>query len=799
MNRDPQTANNFEHQIKRKSWKRAGMIALCTLLVLVCALGGTVYAVLHRGLPQTTGSLPLPGLTVPATVTRDAEGIPHIVAQNQHDAYMAQGYVHAQDRLFQMDLSRRQASGRLAEVFGEMAVDTDKMFRTLGLRRAAERSVSAYSADAMASLSAYADGVNAYIQQNKGKLSFEFLLNGYTPEPWTPTDTITIAKYMAHDLGGHWESQAFRQYLLDHFPEAEALELFPEGIDPINSPLIIPDAPGAQVADVFLSATVSKPDEWNGSNDWVISGSKTESGQPILCDDPHLGIASPSIWYQNHLQIDGFNMSGVIFAGAPGIILGHNDAIAWGVTNTGPDVQDLYIEKLNPANPTQYEYQGAWQDAIVHNEDITIKGGAVVPFTVLETRHGPIISELAQATQTGTAYSLQWTALEASAEIEAMLNMNFATDWPSFEKALEQFRAPMQNFVFAAQDGTIAYKANGALPIRAKGDGLLPVPGWTGEYEWTGYVPFDELPRVVNPPQGFVATANHKVIGDSYPYHVSHVWAQPYRQQRIVEVLSAKDKLTVADVQALQADVKDLHAAEMVPLFLTQMRDVTLTDRQKTALALLEAWDYQTQEDKAEPLIFGIWFNRLTDVLFSDAFSAEGAALFTGKGYTVDGIVRRVASGKSSAWADKVGGLPTALQLSLAAALDEIEGAQGKDMSKWSWGAFHQVGFVHPLSSVSFLRPIFNPEGRKPSPGTNTTVCAASWRDDGLNNHGASWRFVRDLSQPDFAWHIVAPGNSGHPLSPYYHKQIDRWIQGEQYQTYVTGFAGDTLTLKPAQ
>lgn len=784
-------------QKQTKRWKKVATIAACALVALALIAAGVVTLILRRGLPQVAGELKAPGLQAQVTVTRDEEGVPHILAQNEHDLFFAQGYVQAQDRLFQMDLSRRQASGRLSEIFGEMALDTDKRFRTLGLRRAAELSLPTYSSEGMEIIQAFCDGVNAYIAANQNNLSSEFLLNQYKPEPWTPLDCLTIGKYMSYDLGGHWEKQAFRQYLLKNFPEAEALELFPENVDPAGAPLII--TASATIADRFLSEA-NRPDEWNGSNNWVVSGSKTESGQPLLSNDPHLSIASPSVWYQMHLQAGDIDVSGVIFGGAPGIIVGHNAHIAWGVTNTGPDVQDLFIEKLNPDNPHQYLYKDQWVDAAVIPEPILIKGGRVEPFEVLETRHGPVISELSQTGEDGTVYALQWTALQPSTEIEGMLAMDAATDWASFEKALEKFEAPTQNFVFACDDGTIAYKANGKIPIRANGGtGLLPVPGWDGEHEWIGYIPFDELPSVVNPPAGFIATANHKVIGDDYPYHISHEWSQAYRQQRIVDVLSAKDKLTVADMQALQGDVLDLHAQEMTPVFAQGLQGAGLTERQQKALDLLTAWDYQTTVDQAGPLVFGLWFERLCDVIFEDRISSEAAGLFSGRRYAVDGLLRREHAGNPSLWITAKGGLQSVLLASLDRALDQIEAAQGKDMSKWTWGAFHQVEFTHPLSSVSLIKPIFNAEGRKASPGTNTTVRAASWNSSGLNNHGASWRFVRDFSTPEFAYHIVAPGESGHPLSPYYHKQFDRWIAGEQYKTYVSGYTGKTLTLQPAE
>lgn len=773
---------------KRKVWK----ILLSALIIVILVVVGIGYAVLRQGLPQTAGKLTLPGLTAPVIVTRDEEGVPHIEAESLQDLYMAQGYVQAQDRLFQMDLSRRQASGRLAEVFGEAAVEQDKMFRVLGLRRAGEASLAAYNQEARDVLAWFCQGVNAYLAQ--GNLPVEFTLAGYRPEPWTVTDTLTIAKFMAHDLGGHWESQAFRQYLLEHFTQAEAYELFPSY--PQEAPTII--GRDISVLPGLAQHSTDQVTEWNGSNNWVVSGEKSASGLPILADDPHLSVATPSVWYQMHLKAQDVDVSGVIFGGVPGIILGHNQHVAWGVTNTSPDVQDLYIEQPNPENPYEFRYMDQWEKATVYQEDILVKGGKVIPFEVVVTRHGPIVSDLS-ATGSGDdpVYALRWTAHMPTPELEAVLGMNRAKNWAEFEKALERFQVPTQNFVFAAQDGTIAYKANGLIPIR-KGDGLLPVPGWTDAYEWSGFIPFDELPKVVNPTAGYVSTANNKVVGDDYPYHISHIWSQPYRQMRIHQLLEAKDKLSVQDMQALQADVVDLHAQEFIPLFVQALAEEPLTGRQQAALDSLAAWNCETTVDAAGPLVFNLWYDQIVQGLFGEQLNAQVMGLFEGKHQTADALLRRAAKAGQGIWVEKAGGLPSLLLNALDRALDTIETQQGKDMKAWSWGKFHQVGFVHPLSQVAVLAPFFNPEGRKPSPGSNVTVRAASFRmRDGLNNHGASWRFIKDMAQVGEAYQIVAPGQSGHWLSPTYHKQFDRWIAGEHYLTTTQGFTGQVLTLVP--
>lgn len=778
---------------KGKRWRKILGWAAVSLVALIIALVIGLYAYIVRTHPVVEGEIRLPALQNPVEVVRDQDGIPHIRAENEDDLYIAQGYVQAQDRLFQMDLSRRQASGRLSEVVGGAALNNDKYFLTLGLRRAAEASYGGYSEEAKKVLEKFAEGVNLYIEELKanGKWPLEFKLLGYTPEKWTAVDSLTIGKYMAFDLGGHWENQAFRYYLLQNFSKEKALDLFPTY--PTNAPYII----GKNELDIESSfATAVIPHEFNGSNNWVVSGERTESGKPILADDPHLSLSTPSIWYQMHLEAPTVNVSGVIFAGIPGIILGHNEDVAWGVTNTGPDVQDLYIEKRNPDNKYEFLYNDKWEKADVIKYEIKIKDEKPEDYEVVVTRHGPVISEFAAESGKENVLSLQWTALQPSTELEAVMNMNKATNWDEFEQALEGFHTPTQNFVFAAKDGTIAYKANGKIPIRKKGDGLLPVPGWTDEYGWVDYIPFDELPTVVNPKEGFISTANNKVISDKYPYHISHDWAQPFRQMRIQEVLSKDDKITVEDMMALQMDKMNLQAREFVPLFTEQLKDSKDT-RVREALSILKDWDFVDDAKRAAPLIFNLWTREIQDVLFEEEIPEETLGLFGGRRQAVDELIRRAASGTPGPWIDEHGGLKKVLEESLLRVLSDLEEEYGKKMEKWKWGDYHQVYFPHPLSSVSPLNVLFNNSGRMPVGGSQVTVQAAAFKDDGTVNHGGSWRFVIDTDDLTKGYHLVGPGQSGHVLNDWYHNQMKSWVDGDYHETTIQNYEGKKLKLTP--
>jgi len=539
------------------------------------------------------------------------------------------------------------------------------------------------------------------------------------------------------------------------------------------------------------------PHAFNGSNNWVVAGDKTKNGKPLLANDPHLGLATPSIWYQMHLQTDDLNVEGVIFAGVPGIILGHNEDIAWGVTNTGPDVQQLYLEKRNKDNPAEFLYEDNWEKADVIDEPIKVKDGETIAYQVTETRHGPVISEFAEERGKDTVMSLRWTALDATTELQAILEMNKAKDWEEFEKSLESFLSPAQNFVFASKDGTIAYKANGNIPIYENGeDALLPLPGWEKKHEWEGYIPFDELPTVKNPEKGYIATANNKIAGDDYPYHISNVWAQPYRYERIAEVLEAGEAFTAKDMEELQMDQMNLQAREFVPLFEETLENVVLTETGQQAVDALKQWDFKDDVQDAEPLIFHTWMDEIETLLYQDEIPETMMALFEGSGQTTDALLRK---GDDSIWMKENGGLEEVLRVALENTVDKLIGAYGETVTEWEWGDYHQVQFDHPLSDVSpVLAYFFNPKDPKPVGGSHVTPMAASYdTETGIVDHGASWRFVIDTNDLTKGYHIVSPGQSGHFRSEWYHDQFDDWTEGNFHGTDLDGDEGKELRLVP--
>lgn len=768
------------------------------LLLMILALAISFWFV-QRTAPETNGEITLSGLKGSVSIYRDRSGVPHIEASSTKDLFMAQGFVTAQDRMFQMDLSRRQASGTLSEVIGESTIDNDKFFRTLGLRRAAEASYTAYTDEAKQILEWYADGVNAYMTQAKAEnsLPIEFTLAGYEPNAWTPLDSLTIGKYMAFDLGGHWEGQAFRYYLLQNFSEEEAMDLFPSYPD--EGSTVIQEIKESQldISKSFAKAVI--PDPFNGSNNWVVSGEKTASGKPLLANDPHLGLGTPPIWYETHLNSPDYQVSGVIFAGVPGIIVGRNDSIAWGVTNVGPDVQDLYIEKRNPDNPNEFQYNDSWEEAEVLDESIPVKDSDPIPYEVVITRHGPILSEFAHDDQPDTALSLRWTALDPSTELEAVLKIDQASNWEEFKEALTSFHTPAQNFVFASTDGTIAYRANGLIPIRKNGDSMLPVPGWNDDYEWEGYIPWEELPTIVNPDEGFISTANNKITTDDYPYHITHTWAQPYRQDRIREVLIDGNNLEAQDMMDLQNDFVNLQGKELTPLLTKEIHRENLTSVEKDALSLLQEWNYIDGRDEAAPLLFHLWLVEMEKVLFDGKIDKEMMSLFDGKSQVIDQLIRRAVNGEAGPWMEKSGGFQSVVTKSYQAAVDRAVSLQGQTPKKWAWGTFHSVPFEHPLGAIKPLHLLFNPEVNAMG-GSRVTVGAAGWNSStGTVNHGAPWRGVTDLANMETSYNVISPGQSGYVFSEWYDNQIDDWVNGRYHETKMSGYEENAkhLILKP--
>lgn len=762
--------------------------------------GSAAYLVLRRPLPKVRGEERLPGLEGEVEIIRDALGVPHISANSLADLYFAQGYVHAQDRLWQMELNRRVASGRLSELFGEVTLEADRFLRRIGLRRAAEQDAPLLSDESRRLLDAYLQGVNTFIERHQGRLPVEMVLLRCKPEPWTAVDSLSWGKMMAWNLAGNWESEVLRAKFVARVGPERAARIEP--IYPHGNPLIVP--PGADyeglntpLLDQYrqMRELVGILSPTHGSNNWVVDGTRTASGKPVLANDPHLAPQMPSVWYHWHLNAPGLDVTGAGLPGLPGVIIGRNRRIAWGVTNAGPDTQDLYLERFNPENPHQYEYQGAWEDAKVIQEEIRVKGKPEpVIEEVIVTRHGPIITGQEVG---GQPMALRWTSHDPATTSEVLMGLDRAGNWDDFTAALRHWDAPAQHFVYADVDGNIGYYMAGRVPVRAKGEGLLPVPGWTGEYEWTGTVPFEELPQAYNPPSHQIVTANNRIVGDDFPHFITHEYFGAYRAQRIIDLLNERERLTPADMAAIQGDFFSIPASQIVP-HLLKLEPRSETERQ--ALALLRTWNFVLDKESAAAAIYEVFLLRMLKVTFGSVVGEELAEEYVGKGVSVLSPTNIYAGRSTPLLIDLLNeqdnrwfvnsALPKgpknweeAMQQSLRGALDELRSKLGKDMAGWQWGKLHSVTFSHPLGQVKALSRLFN-RGPFPLSGDTDTVCQMAFAP-GKPYAATSWvpsfRLIVDMSNTRNGLFGHPTGQSGHPASAHYADMISTWLEVKHY------------------
>jgi penicillin amidase len=821
-------------------------VIIVLLAVLIIVLVSGRFLLVPRSFAQTDGTLTLPGLEGQVDVYRDPFGVPHIYASSEHDLFMAQGFLHAQDRFWQMDFWRHLGSGRLSEMFGESQLETDQFLRTLGWARVVEQELEAIDPQGLAGLEAYAQGVNAYLAgRDELDLSLEYVVLGflnraYEPEPWQPLHSLTWAKAMAFDLGGNMDSEIRRAVLTRKLGSERVSDLDPEY--PLEHPVIVTSTraqanPSQQLAaDTDIPYTSQLEEIFTqsmalhellggngigiGSNSWVISGERTTTGSPILANDTHLGIQMPSIWYENGLHCEPisetcrYNVVGFSFAGLPSVIIGHNDRIAWGVTNLGPDVQDLYLERINPENPNQYEVNGQWVDMILVEESIEVAGSDPVPITIRYTRHGPILSdvnedlqalaEVEDAPEYNIGVSLRWTALDPGTLLKSIRAINLASNWDDFRNALRDWDVPSQNFVYADVDGNIGYQAPGRIPIRRSGDGRVPVPGWIDDFEWTGFIPFDQLPSVFNPPEGFIATANNAVVGERYTHFLSSEWDYGYRANRIVEMIEAKPTLSIDDVRRMHGDNYNAMGPVLAPIVMKlEFNELRLAER----AALLNGWDYKNDIDSAPAALFNAFWRHLTLRTFADDLP-EG---WLPGGGTAFRIFSELVNEPNSPWWDDlttqaVEEMDDIFRAALADAVNELESLLGTDPNDWAWGRLHVANFVNQTLGRSGIAPIemlFN-RGPFETAGGAAIVNATSWDEE--SGYGVSslpsQRLIVDLSDLGNSLSMHTTGQSGHVFDPHYIDMADSWRNNQYHpllwtREQVEALSDSHLILRP--
>ncbi len=786
---------------------------MLTLLRLAFALAGlavlavaAAYFYLLRSLPQEEGEIRLGGLEKRVEVVRDNYGIPHISAATLDDAIYALGFVHAQDRLWQMEVSRRTAAGRLAEVFGENALETDRFLRTLGVRRAAQAGFQRLDKDTRALLETYAAGVNAFMN-SRPVLPIEFWLTGAKLEPWTPADSLGWIKMMAWDLGGNWRNELLRMRLSKTLPLARIHELLPpypgeappeitdlrrlyngiekEGIKLAEKSGSEPDIPHIRISG-------SDPDfqtEGLGSNNWVVSGARSATGKPLLANDPHLGLTAPAVWYFAHISAPGLEAIGATLPGVPAIVLGRNAHFAWGFTNTGPDVQDLYIERLDGAG--NYLTPDGPKPFTVHNEVIKVKGGEDVRLQVRVSRHGPVISDVSRTAQEaaprGHVIAMQWTALrEDDLTMQSAVKIARAKDWPGFLAALRDFHTPQQNVIYADAQGNIGFVAAGRVPVRKPENdlkGLAPAPGWMAKYDWAGFIPYAELPQAYNPANGTLVTANQRITPPGYPHYITSEWQPPYRANRINELLGAVRNHSIGSFARIQGDVVSLPVKELLPRL---ARVKPRSEEARRALALLAEWDAAMAAERAEPLILSAWWREFSRAIYAD----ELGEAFRGNWLLRAQFMLNVLNDKDrqGRWCDNARtktaeSCDDLLATTLDTALADLRKRYGEDMGAWRWGAAHYARHEHrPFGRVSWLAPWF--DITVPTPGDAYTVNVGRNRlEDAArpfaNTHAASLRAIYDLSDLDNSLYIHSGGQSGNVLSPHYKAFTQAWAKGD--------------------
>ena len=790
------------------------LVAVLTLAVLA-AVAGWVYS--RAALPRTGGSWALPGLRAELRIERDADGVPTIRAGSLEDLAFGLGVVHAQDRLWQLETHRRIGSGRLAEALGPGALETDRFLRTLGVRRAAAAQWARLGEEPRRLLQAYARGLNAVIAQQRA-LPPEFLILGVKPEAWDPVDSLAWSIMMAWDLGGNWSSELLRLRLAMKLPQQRIDELLPPY--PGERPLATADYPAlyrslgldASLGQRALLAAPLSGVEGLGSNNWVVAGSRSATGAPLLANDPHLKLSAPALWYLVRLEAPGLKLAGATMPGLPMVVLGQNEHLAWGFTNTGPDVQDLYLERLHPEDPQRYQTPDGWARFEQVQEVIRVKGGDDVQLAVRISRHGPVISDAGSGedvlgSRPKYVLAMRWTALDPDADnIMAGLAFGRARTVDEFVRASRGWAAPMQNMVVADRSGRIGFVAAGRVPVRGPQHdlkGLAPAPGWDARYDWQGWVPAEQTPREIDPSRGWIATANQRIHAPDYPHFLTSEWALPYRQQRIEQLLQAQPRHSLDSFAAMQADEVSLAVQGLLPWLQRARSSHPLA---AAAQQQLQGFDGRMAADRAAPLIYWAWVRQLSKRVFADEV---GEPFFerqlAGRSFR-DALEPALAHGT---WCDDqrtpaVESCEQQNDAAFTAALDELQARHGSDVTAWQWGRAHQARSEHrPFSRVKLLARWF--ELREPVGGDTFTVNVSrvSLRPDAttgelyLDDHGPSLRALYDVADPARSRVMHSTGQSGLPFSPHYRDFSARW-RAVQFLPLWQAPAVHTLVLQPA-
>jgi penicillin amidase len=788
------------------------LISLLVLIIAVLAAGLLMVKSISRGgLPVYSGELTITGLNSGVTVYRDERGMPHIIATDEHDLYFTTGYVMAQERLWQMDLIRRATTGRLSEIFGEKYIQTDLFLRSLDMTAKSKMILSNEDSSVVECMQDYADGVNTYISAAGKKLPPEFRILGYRPDPWKLEDIANIIGYMGWDLAaGNMTADLFNYRLRQKLGDEKASSLIPDNkavIPTVFTGFRLSEAALKEASDYIASTEKLQAlgiASFAGSNNWAVSGNRTWTGKPVLSNDMHLGLNSPGIWIQMHQVIPGkLNVTGVAVPGEPFIVAGHNEKIAWGMTNLMVDDIDLFAEKLNPDNQNQYFFNGEWKNMKIRQEIIKIKGGKADTLSLSFTHRGPVISGMREVTD--ATLSMKWSGYDPSDELLGVYKLNRAGNWDEFREAISAFGSVSQNFIFADTEGNIGLNTGGGIPVR-KGYGSLIRDGSTDEFDWKGYVPFSQFPSSLNPDNGYVSSANNKTVSDEYPYYISFSFYPPYRIGRIRQMLDEKPSFGLDDFKRMITDQHSAYAALLTPHILKlKEKQSSMTPAESASLDLFAGWDFDMNAGLVAPTIFEFFRQELSKNLFSDELGDLFKEL---PGSIRDNNIYKILVAGPDEWVDDVNTpaketFDDIVLKSFTGCVAVLSEAYGPDVAKWTWGSIHKFRLDHPLGSVKMLDKLFGFNSDTYSVGgSNHTVCPYTYDDGFRVTNGASERHVFNTADWDESLTIIPTGISGVPASEFYLSQTKNYVEGKFYKDAFTegavkGAAKYTLKLLP--
>ena len=775
--------------------KKFFIITGAVILILVVAVLVFLHNFSHRPLTDYNKNLSLKGLTADVQVYRDADGVPQIVAQNETDLYRAAGYVAAEDRLWQMDLIRRATKGTLSEIFGKDFVKTDLLLRALNISEKSQRIYSSLTEKQKSVLEAYADGVNQYINDNPKKLPIEFKILGYKPKPWTPENSLNVIGYMAWDLVMAWNNEI----TLYEIQQRVDSSLFADFIPNYDNDSVIYHHVVKTNGDIKSSMTALGENmlklgivPFMASNNWAVDAKKSANGAPILCNDMHLGYSIPGIWYQMHLIVKGkLNVTGVSIAGTPGIVSGHNDSIAWGMTNVMLDGTDFYIETLNK-DSTKYLLNGKWKNLKIVNEKIATKEGDTVTLPLRYTHRGPIISEFKNIHN--KAISMRWIGYEMSNEYEGVYELNHANNWRDFLKACKNFGAVSQNIIFADTKGNIGIKLTGLIPIR-KIPGFYVLPGDTTLYDWQGFVPFDKLPVEYDPKDGFLASANNK-SSNNVDYYISQYYYQDYRYRRIAQMLRAKNKISRRDMQAIQTDQHSLMADDLLPKMIFELGKLNLkTPEFKKIMTYLKAWNGDMNGRELAPLFFEQFNILFIKNSVEDELGTKIYGQFIKSKILANNILKNLWNDTDSPLFDNINtknkkeDIDDIAALTFKETVDTLKDRLGDDIDSWQYQKLHTLTLKHPLAKVKILNFLFNlNRGPYGVGGSNHTISPYnySYKKPFAVTSGASERHIYTAANWSNSLTIIPTGESGIPASKFYCNQTDRYIANKYHKEYFS-------------